>query len=203
VATFLEKFVLTILAALFLLIITNPLHLEVGPRVAAALAVVIGAYLCGRAIHKHQNAGQARAADLSRVPNEETKSFPTPVVGPKVPTAAQDAGQLRKKHGVARLRETQSGKTFEEIPPNSFCFMYGHSFIHGHKAGTVGVDESNLKFEVHKLADGMAIVVAYVGPETRDRLLEGLKKGETLTIYKVVSSNDRYNRGSSRSSQIQ
>jgi len=40
-----------------------------------------------------------------------------------------------------------------------------------------------LKFEVHKLADGSAMIVGYVGPETRDRLLEGLKTGETLTLY--------------------
>lgn len=183
VSTFLEKFVLTILVALFLLIITNPMHLGVGLRVGGALGTVIGAYFCGRAIHKQAGASRATAAHLSRVPNEAAKNLLPSVVGPKVATAAEDADQLREKHGVARLRETQSGKTFAEIPPNSFCFMYGHSFIHDYKAGAVVVDKNNLMFEVHKFADGTAVMVAYVGPETRDRLLEGLKKGETLTIY--------------------
>jgi hypothetical protein len=156
--TFLEKFVLTILVALFLLVVTNPMHLGLGLRVGGALGTVIGAYFCGRAIHKQAGASRARAA-------------------------AKDADQLREKHGVARLQETQSGKTFAEIPPNSFCFMYGHSLIGEYKVRPVTADKDALKFEVHKLTDGTALVVGYVGPETRDRLLGGLKKGETLTIY--------------------
>jgi len=183
VPAFLEKFVLTILVALFLLVITNPMHLGVGLRVCGALGTVIGAYFCGRAIHKQAGASRATVAGLSRVPKEVTKTSPPSILGPKVPIAAEDADQVRETHGVARLRETQSGKTLAEIPPNSFCFMYGHSLTGDHKLGTVTVDESNLKFEVHKLANGSASVVGYVGPETRDRLLEGLKKGDALTIY--------------------
>lgn len=156
--TFLEKFVLTILAALFVLVITNPMHLGLGLRVGVALGIVIAAYFCGRAIHKQAGASRAKVA-------------------------AKDAGQLREKHGVARLQETQSEKTFAEIPPNSFCFMYGHSLVGDYKVGHVNADKDTLKFEVHKLTDGAALVVGYVGPETRDRLLGGLKKGETLTIY--------------------
>jgi hypothetical protein len=91
---------------------------------------------------------------------------------------------LKEKQGVARLRETQSGKTFTEIQSSSYCFLFGHALIRNYELGDVYVSgDDNLKFELHRLADGIAHVIAYVGPETRDRLLERLKKGETLTIY--------------------
>lgn len=184
VTTFLEKFVLSILAALFLLVITNPMHLEVWPRAAAGLGILLGAYLCARAIHKHAGTGQPSAANSSRAPSEESKALSASVNRLKIPFAADGAKQLRERQGVARLRETQSGKTFAEIPASSYSFMYGHALVRDYKLGDVAVsDDSNLRFEVHKLADGIAHVVAYAGPETRDRLLEGLKKGETLTLY--------------------
>lgn len=208
--TFLDKFVLTILAALFLLVITNPMQFGAGLRVGTGSCLLLGAYLCARAIHKHAGEGRPRVADLSEVPSEETNALPASVDGPKMAIAAEGAEQpneetntfpashgrpkgviaaesakrLREKQGVARLRETQSGKTFAEIPTGSYCFIYGHSLIYNYKLGEVVVsDDTNLKFEVHKLADGFANVIAYVGSETRDRLLEGLKQGETLTVY--------------------
>lgn len=183
-ATFLEKFVLSILAALFLLVITNPMQFGVGLRVGAGLGILLGAYICARAIHKNAGESRARVADLSKVPNEEINTLPASDDRPKITIVAEGTTQLREKHRVAQLRETQSGKTFAEIPPSSFCFMFGHSFTWDYKSRPVAVlDDSNLRFEVHKLADGTANVVAYAGAETCDRLLEGLKKGETITIY--------------------
>lgn len=207
--TFLEKFVLSVLVALFLLVITNPMHLEVGLRVGAGLGILVGAYLCARAIHKHAGTGRLSAANPSNAPEGMTRTVPasvnrpalaiaagsseqpqqaatlaTSVNRPKVAIAAEGAKRLRERQGVARLRETQSGKSFAEIPTGSFCFIYGHSLIRDYKLGeVVSSDDSNIKFELHKLEDGTAYVIAYAGPETRDRLLEGLKKGETLTIY--------------------
>jgi hypothetical protein len=184
VQTFLERFVLTILAALFLAVITNPMHLELWPRVGAGLVIIIFAYFCARAAHKHGTAGQRKVADGSQVPNDLATKLPVAVGSSKVVIAAENVKDLRERHGVERLRETQSGKTFAEIPPSSFCFMYGNALVRGYERGAVAVsDDSNLRFEVHKLASGVARVVAYAGPETRDRLLEGLRKGETLTIY--------------------
>jgi hypothetical protein len=178
VTIFVERFVLAVLAALFLLVITNPMHLAVLPRVVAGLIIVVAAYFCGRAIHKTAVSGQVQ--------------HPSPsAVAPGVALVAADTNQLRQRHGVAGLQETQSEKKFAEIPPNSFCFMYGHAFTHDYKRMSVYVYGDSMKFEVHKLADGTAMVVGYVGPETRDRLLEGLKKGETLTIYSLSSEEAR------------
>jgi len=171
VTIFVERFVLTVLAALFLLIITNPMHFAVSPRVTGGLAIVVAAYFCGRAIRK------------PAVPSQ-VQQLSKPTVLPSSAVVAEDSSQLRQNHGVASLRETQEGKSFAEIPPNSFSFMYGHAFIRNYKDNPVHISEhDNLMFEVHKLADGTGVIVCYVGPETRDRLLEGLQTGETLTVY--------------------
>jgi hypothetical protein len=171
VTIFVERFVLGVLAALFLLIITNPMHLAVLPRVVAGLVIVVVAYFCARAIHKPAVSGQVQHVSK-------------PTGEPSLAVVAVDSSQLRQNHGVASLQETQEGKSFAEIPPNSFSFMYGHAFVMGYKSSPVHIsDGSNFMFEVHKLTDKSVMIIGYVGPETRDRLLEGLKTGEALTVY--------------------
>lgn len=87
--TFLEKFVLSILAARFILVITNPMHLEVGLRAGAGLGILLGAYLCARAIHKHAGTGQASAANPSRSPSEESKALSASVNQLEIPLVSK------------------------------------------------------------------------------------------------------------------
>jgi hypothetical protein len=100
---------------------------------------------------------------------------------------ANDIAELRRLDQVVRIREAESGKTLSEIPPGSFGFTLDMELAERESAlhSDINVRSSELpsEFEIHKLRDGSAMLVVYVGPETLDRLREGTQPGAPISLY--------------------
>ncbi len=106
---------------------------------------------------------------------------------PKVSgVTASNVEELRQRNEVTRIRETESGETLSEIPAGSFGFAFPGDFLRAPEKIELMPHGGSLSFEVHKLVDGHAEVISYVGSETRDRLRRGLGKGEKLTLYSTA-----------------
>ncbi len=103
--------------------------------------------------------------------------------------AADSVVELRQRHQVTRMRETESGETLSEVPVGSFGFVIAEFFTTSWSSSPdpekmpLKSRGSSWDLEIHKLADGHSEIVAYVGPETLERIRHGLGKGEKLTIY--------------------
>jgi len=131
------------------------------------------------------------------VPQSQQTSSPLP--SPPAPVAAQSnespavygepantIAEVRNRHHVAPMREAESGETLSEVPPGSFGFAYAVLVVHlSESPEKIPLDAHGtfMDLEMHKLADGHSEVVAYVGPETLERLRHGLRPGEQLTVY--------------------
>lgn len=100
---------------------------------------------------------------------------------------AKDIAELRQRNQVTLVHKTESGKTLSEIPPSSFGFALTTSIVEYGRDGRQEVDVNSFRlpneFEVQKLVDSTVFLVAYVGPETLDRLREGLKQNESVALY--------------------
>lgn len=106
-----------------------------------------------------------------------------------VPTAGSPAifantlDEMRRRDRVERMKETESEKPISEIPVGSFGFAdlvrLEHSYL---EVIRLNPHAPEGRFELHKLGNGQIKLVAYVGPETVDRLRSGLSKGETVTL---------------------
>jgi hypothetical protein len=119
----------------------------------------------------------------SAVSPEKPVRKPLPVI------TAKNIVELRQLNQVEQIRETESGKPLSEIPPGSFGFALVDEVV-DREVGLqrdIDVDFSDLPndFEIHKLRDGTALLVTYVGPETFDRLREGLQPTESVPLYTV------------------
>jgi hypothetical protein len=101
-----------------------------------------------------------------------------------VGTFAGSVDELRKRNNVTRIQETESGKPLSEVPASSFGFASPAELTY-HSPGSPEVEPNGrqYEFEIHKLADGHAELLVYVGSETRDRVRAGLKIGESVTLY--------------------
>jgi hypothetical protein len=116
------------------------------------------------------------------------RSTPQPTASePLQAVTANDTSELRRLDEVVRIREAESGKTLSEIPPGSFGFVLGVELIEKALSShsDVNIDSSGLpnEFEIHKLRDGKAMLVVYVGPDTLDRLREGLRPEASISLY--------------------
>lgn len=97
---------------------------------------------------------------------------------------AKDFRELRQQNHVAGLEDSESGKTFVEVPANSYGFADALDFTkklsHDVNMNSRG---STYNFEVQKLSDGTGLIIGYVGPETLEHLREGIHAKSALTIY--------------------
>jgi hypothetical protein len=100
---------------------------------------------------------------------------------------AGDIAELRRLDQVVRIREAESGKTLSEIPPGSFGFTLDVAIVDRDTSlhSEINVNFSGLpnEFEIHRLHDGSALLVVYVGPETLDRLREGAQTDAKVSLY--------------------
>jgi hypothetical protein len=110
-----------------------------------------------------------------------------PVRKPLQIVTAKDLPGLRRLNQVVPLRVAESGKTLSEIPPSSFGFTLTSNIVDRdlsfHPEVIVNSSELPNEFEIHKLGDGSALLAVYVGPETLDRLQEGLQPNESVSLY--------------------
>lgn len=98
--------------------------------------------------------------------------------------SASSARQLRSEDHVARIRETESGQTLPEVAPGSYGFASSVELVPFSPTKTeLRPYGTELDFEIHKLADGRAEVIAFVGSETLDSLRRGMRAGEKFTMY--------------------
>lgn len=124
-----------------------------------------------------------KPAPQANNPSHPEKPAPKPL---QVITT-KDAVELRGLDQVERIRDEESGKTLSEIPPGSFGFtqalevVWQAQDLHEQiKLESYGFPQ---EFEIHKLRDGSALLVVYLGPETLDRLREGLQPRESVSLY--------------------
>jgi len=97
---------------------------------------------------------------------------------------AEDVEGLRQEDRVTELPDSESEKTFAEIPVDSYGYVDGIYLPH-EPLDQIRVETTNFShfFEIHKVADGSGRIVGYVGPETFQRLREGVAPGSGLTLY--------------------
>ena len=117
-------------------------------------------------------------------PSIETKPGPTQsLLRPLVAETGKTIPDLRQRHGVNPLPQAESGKSFGEIPAHSYSFLDGFEVLHKHSPSYMTASRFPRDFEVHKLGDGTALILCYVGPESLVRLQEGLPQGAGITLY--------------------
>jgi len=127
-------------------------------------------------------------------PSVSQSSSPSNLSAPEQPVrkplqivTAKDGPELRQLNQVAPIREAESGKTLSEIPPGSFGFVQDEELVARELSlhPDIDVNSSELpnEFEIHKLRDGSALLAVYVGPETLDRLREGLQPNASISLY--------------------
>jgi hypothetical protein len=156
----------------------------IGGVIVTVIGIIVTVYLPEiRKLLHLDKPSVSQPADTSKPsnPQPETPRKPLQVV------TADNIAQLRRRNEVTRLHKTESGKTLAETPPGSFGFTLSVS-ITLHDSGThreieILSDGLSSEFEIHKLADGRALLVGYVGPETFDRLREGIKLSEPISLY--------------------
>jgi len=92
--------------------------------------------------------------------------------------------ELRQQDHVTQLADSESEKTFTEIPTDTYGFAGGPD-IHYDSLDSLLIESMNYDqlFEIHKLSDGTGLVVGYVGPETFEHLREGTAPGTALSLY--------------------
>jgi hypothetical protein len=97
---------------------------------------------------------------------------------------AKDIRELRQQNHVTRLADSESEKTFAEISANSYGFVDALEFTLT-SSDKLSIDANHylLNFEIQKLGDGSGLIVGYVGPETFERLREGVSPTSGLTLY--------------------
>jgi hypothetical protein len=150
--------------------------------IAAALVVPEFRRIIG--LEKPIGTGQTRSQPEPTTRASEPKAHAPDK--PVVAESAKDVRELRQQNRVTRIEQVESGKTLEEIPVNSYGFANGLDFIFRRafiELRQLRASRLIRDFEVHKLADGSALIVGYVGKETLTRLREGLRQGESVTLY--------------------
>jgi hypothetical protein len=162
--------------------------------IVVAVLVAISAYLVHRvgqllslerrppsALQVH-SVGPSEPLTQPSVPRQDTEQ--PPMNG----ESAKSIEELRRKHHVDLIRETESGETLSEVPAGSYGFTFAE-FVGGfggedHPESLSLLRRSDSEsVEIHKLVDGHSEFVVYVGPETLERVRHGLLKGEKLTFY--------------------
>jgi hypothetical protein len=109
-----------------------------------------------------------------------TASQPGRVVG----VFAASIEELRARNHLTLIPGSESEKTLAEIPAGSYGFVFGPLIAHSPPdALQIYVHNDPAYFEVHKLTSSQTEFVGYVRPETKERLQNGLGKGEKLTVY--------------------
>ena len=125
---------------------------------------------------------------VQKGPNVSVSTAPSPIPGAPVELVvtklAKDVHDLRIQNHVVRLADSESDKSFAEIPPDSYGFVSGAALVtSATKDVAIASKGFNYNFEIQKLDDGSALIVGYVGPETFEHLREGLPPGSKLTLY--------------------
>jgi hypothetical protein len=117
-------------------------------------------------------------------PPVETK--PGPTLSPRKPLVAETGKtilDLRKRHSVNPLPQVESEKSFGEIPAHSYSFISGLEVVHDHPPNYMRASGFSRDFEVHKLGDGTAMILGFVGAESLVRLQEGMPQGADVSLY--------------------
>ena len=99
-----------------------------------------------------------------------------------VADTAPNIQEMRRRDHVSLISEIESEKTTAEVPPDSFGFTAPPDMLYD-RPKTLYRSYGSRGFEIHKLHDGSLIFLAYSGPETFERLREGVRKGEDVTLY--------------------
>jgi hypothetical protein len=102
---------------------------------------------------------------------------------PLVAETGKSVLDLRQRHNVNLLPQAESGKSFSEIPGHSYSFLGGVEVLRGRPPNSLTTFRFPRDFEVHKLGDGIAMILGYVGPESLVRLQEGMTQGADITLY--------------------
>jgi hypothetical protein len=161
--------------------------------VLSALGIAAGIYLpeIRSALRLERPPEVAKRPPIQPAPSPSPTPALAPVVVPRITArTAHDLAGLRRLNKVARLPTVDSGKSLDEIPGSSFCFTDGFSILEGHEPSKMEVlSNAPLSyFEIDKLADSSAWIIGYVGPETRDHLVEGVEQGKDV-VFTVYSDN--------------
>lgn len=117
------------------------------------------------------------------------KAAPAAVFIDAVGTEAELRKQLRAKNGVTELSADAPRIRFSLAPVNRFAFatpqFLGLALVT--QSPDIGLEreaQAANAFEIHKLADGSAMVVGFVGPELRPQLTPQLRpKNVRLALY--------------------
>jgi hypothetical protein len=155
--------------------------------IAAALLVVAVVTLIGLFVvpEVRQHFGLEKQPQLTKVPDAPPKhTQPEPTQNKLVAEVGKSVSDLRQRHGVNSLPKAESGKNLEEIPANSYSFVSASRVVSRDRPlANVRATGLAADFEVHKLGDGTAIILGFVGPESLLRLREGLSPNADLTLY--------------------
>jgi hypothetical protein len=158
-------------------------------KIAAALLLVATLTFVGIFVvpEVRQRFGlEKRASQLPGNYAQPEKKPNSPVRSHKLLVAeiGKSVTDLRQRHGLNPLPQAESEKSLSEIPSNTYSFVSGYGVVSGKDSlpnlRTLGL---SIDFEVHKLGDGTAIILAYVGPESLVHLQEGIPQGANVTLY--------------------
>ena len=142
-------------------------------------------------LEKAQRAQQTESPSISAPPGRDSSRL--------LPARfAKNIRELREENHLARLADSESEKFFPEIPSNSYGFVNGLSLVSSTlNELRIETNRTLHTFEIQKLADGNALVVGYVGPETFDRLREGLLAGADFdTLLRQLERRSKLGCGS-------
>jgi hypothetical protein len=111
-----------------------------------------------------------------------------PIIPPKVQAVTANrrsaAEDFRAQHQVMPLRPSENEISLDEMPNNSYAFVYAHRLVAiTPRSITVYRDCEIHKVEIHKLADGSMTRIVYCGDETLTRIRGKMTKGEKLTLF--------------------
>lgn len=82
------------------------------------------------------------------------------------------------------LRPSENEISLDEMPNNSYAFVYAHRLIAISPHSVAVYRDSEVhKIEIHKLADGSMTLIVYCGDETLTRIRGKMTKGEKLTLF--------------------
>lgn len=157
--------------------------------IAGAIATVIGVVIGALTVPEVRRFFHLDKPSISQ-PTGTSTAPPPQTEPPRKPLqviTADNIFELRQKNQVTQLHKTESGKTLSEIPPGSFGFTMESSLITRDLGDPQDLEISSTgptdEFEIHKLADSTALLVAFVGSETLDRLREDVKLKEPVSLY--------------------
>ncbi|HSN04425.1 MAG TPA: hypothetical protein VLS44_05545 [Nitrospira sp.] len=117
------------------------------------------------------------------------KAAPAAVFIETVGTESELRRQLRLKNGVMEMKAESAQVRFSEAPLNSFGFVpqqgLGMALVTQSPDVMLNrVAPAANAYEIHKLADGSAMVVGFVGPDLKPQLTPQLRpKNVRLALY--------------------